>query len=172
MDHNHNDHILVQAKNVATLLRSLLRELSSGLDDPAVDLPLAQLRVCTVLHGGPRTMSDLGRELGVSLSAITQIADRLERAGLVARTAKGADRRVRRLELTDRGEKMMRLHEGARLQRMSAALEHLTPKQRQDVAAALQTLVHAAGAANNGRDGQDGDHERRTPHFAKSEALL
>ena len=45
-------------------------------------------------------MSSLGRELGVSLSAITQIADRLERAGLVTRVAKGGDRRVRRLELT------------------------------------------------------------------------
>ena len=51
MDH---DHISEQAEDVATLLRSLLRGLSVGLDDPAVDLPLAQLRVCTVLYGGPR----------------------------------------------------------------------------------------------------------------------
>jgi len=165
MDH---DHILEQAENVATLLRSLLRELTSGLDDPAVDLPLAQLRVCTVLHGEPRPMSSLSRELGVSLSAITQIADRLERAGLVMRVAKGNDRRVRRLELTTRGEKMMRLHEQVRIQRMSAALAHLSPKQRQEVALALQTLIRASATAN----GHDGDLEQHNPNFSKSEALL
>ena len=162
------DHALEQAENVAALLRSLLRELTAGLDDPVVDLPLAQLRVCTVLHGGPRPMLSLGRELGVSVSAITQIADRLERAGLVTRVAKGSDRRVRRLELTARGEKMMRLHERARVQRMSAALEHLNSKQRQHVTAALQTLIHASAAAN----GHDGDSEKRSPHFSKSEVLL
>jgi DNA-binding MarR family transcriptional regulator len=162
------NHTFEQAENVAALLRSLLRELTAGLDDPVVDLPLAQLRVCTVLHGGPQPMSSLGRELGVSLSAITQIADRLERAELVTRVARGRDRRVRRLELTARGEKMMRLHEQVRIQRMSAALEHLSPKQRQDVAAALQTLIHASAAAN----GHDGDTEKRSPHFSKSEVLL
>ena len=47
----------------------------------AAELPLAQLRVCGVLCDGPRPMSAVSRELGVSLSAMTQIADRLERAG-------------------------------------------------------------------------------------------
>ena len=101
-------------------------------------------------------------------SAITQIADRLERAGLVTRVAKGADRRVRRLELTERGQTMMRLHEQARIQRMSAALEHLSPEQRQEVTAALQALIGASVAAK----GQDGDHEELNHHFSKSEVLL
>ena len=139
-----------------------------GLDDPAVDLPLAELRVCTVLYAGPRPMSSLGRELGVSLSAMTQIADRLERAGLVTRVAKGGDRRVRRLELTPRGEEMMRRHEQARIQRMSAALEHLNSRQRQDVTAALRTLIRASAAAN----GHDGNTEGPSPHFSKSKAIL
>ena len=84
-----------QAENVAALLRSLMRELTAGLDDPAVDLPLAQLRVCTVLHGGPRPCRRSAANWASPLSAITQIADRLERAGLVTRVAKGSDRRVR-----------------------------------------------------------------------------
>ncbi len=165
MDH---DHISEQAEDVATLLRSLLRELSVGLDDPAVDLPLAQLRVCTVLYGGPRPMSSLGRELGVSLSAITQIADRLERAGLVTRVAKGGDRRVRCLQLTHRGEKMMRLHEEARIQRMSAALEHLNSRAaaRGDGGPADVDPRLCRGERH------DGDIEQPSPHFSKSKVML
>ena len=100
-----------QAETIATLLPALMRQLTAGDDDPAAELPLAQLRVCSVLCGGPRPMSALGRELGVSLSAMTQIADRLERARLVKRVAKGGDRRVRCLQLTDGGEKIMRLRQ-------------------------------------------------------------
>ena len=62
-------------------------------------------------------MSALSRELGVSLSALTQIADRLERARLVKRTAAEDDRRVRCLQLTARGEKMMRSCREARVAR-------------------------------------------------------
>ena len=50
-------------------------------------------------------MSALSREFGVSLSAMTRIADRLERARLVKRVAEGGDRRIRHLQLTPRGEK-------------------------------------------------------------------
>ena len=62
-------------------------------------------------------MSVLSRELGVSLSAMTQIADRLERARLVKRQFEGTDRRVRSLQLTSRGQKIMQAREEARVQR-------------------------------------------------------
>ena len=59
----------------------MMRQLFSADDHLAAELPLAQLRVCGMLYDGPHPMSVLSRELGVSLSAMTQIADRLERAG-------------------------------------------------------------------------------------------
>ena len=157
-----------QARTVAALLRSLLRELSAGLDDPAVELPLAQLRVCTVLNGGPRPMSSLGRELGVSLSAITQIADRLERTRLVKRVSQGNDRRVRCLQLTDRGAKMMRRHDEERVRRMSASLKNLTPKAREEVTAALEKLIRASAAARS----RNGDSKIKGPHSSTSKVLL
>jgi len=157
-----------QARTVAGLFRALLRELTIGLHDPAVELPLAQLRVCNLLHDGLRPMSSLGRELGVSLSAITQIADRLERAGLVNRVARGNDRRVRCLQLTNRGEKMMCRHDEARIRRMAAVLGHLTPKARKETAATLDMLIRASVAAR----GQDGDDKKDGFHSSTSEVLL
>ena len=102
---------------------------SAGDDDVVAELPLAQLRVCGILHRGPRPMSALGRDLGVSLSAMTQIADRLERASLVKRVAEGNDRRVRCLRLTPRGESIMQRREDARAEHASAALARLSGEE-------------------------------------------
>ena len=73
-------------------------------------------------------MSALGRELGVSLSAMTQIADRLERASLVDRVNQGADRRVRLLQLTEKGQEMMRRHDEVRVRRISEVMGICRPK--------------------------------------------
>jgi len=142
---------LTQAKKAASLLVALTRQLVAVDRDPAGALPLAQLRVCGILHSGPRPMSALGRELGVSLSAMTQIADRLERARLVKRVAEGTDRRIRCLQLTPRGQRIMRLREEARVRRVWAALEHLSPLVRSEVVGALETLL-GAGEATRGQD--------------------
>ena len=72
-----------QPRKLISHILALTRQLLA-VDDSAADLPLRQLRVCMALHEGPRSMSYLSRELGVSLSAMTQIADRLEHTGLLS----------------------------------------------------------------------------------------
>lgn len=147
-----------QAKAFVGLLHSLLRELTTGSNDPAVELPLAQLRVCGVLRDGPQSISAISRELGVSLPAITQIADRLERAKLVRRVAEDNDRRVRCLRLTAQGENLLQLHDDERIQRATATLKQLTPKAREETAAALAMLARAAAEARtSNRNHKTGD---------------
>jgi DNA-binding MarR family transcriptional regulator len=140
-----------------------LRELTIGSNDPAVELPLGQLRVCRVLDNGLQSISAISRELGVSLSAITQIADRLERAHLVRRVTEDADRRVRCLQLTDRGETLLRLHDEERIRRMEAALGQLAPKAREETVRMFERLVQAAAEAR----AKNGDG-----HHANSAVLL
>ena len=141
------------AESLAGLIPRLARGMASPgnlagrAKDPADELPLAQLRLCGILSDGPRAMSALSRELGVSLSSLTQIADRLERARLVKRTAAEGDRRVRCLQLTARGAAMMRKRRDARLRHSLAVLEHLSSTERQLVRAAMETLVTACGRA-------------------------
>jgi DNA-binding MarR family transcriptional regulator len=135
-----------QAKEVTDLLMSLTRELFA-VDDQAAELPLRQLRVCALLYEGSRSMTSLSRGLGVSLSAMTQIADRLERARLVKRSFEGSDRRVRSLQLTPRAVRIMRLREDSRVRRAATALEQLAPPQRNTVLAALHALHYACSAA-------------------------
>ncbi|MEN6449010.1 MAG: MarR family transcriptional regulator [Thermoguttaceae bacterium] len=154
------------AKTVADLLPALMRQLNAGLANPMVSLPLGQLRVCSVLRRGPQAMSAIGRELGASLSAMTQIADRLERAKLVKRVPRGDDRRVRCLQLTERGERLMGLYEEARIAKISKVLGQLSPAERGEVTGGLQLLLRAAVAAK----GQAND--ARSPYQPTSKVLL
>ncbi len=130
----------------------LARGLTSSEKDPADNLPLAQLRLCGILSEGPLPMSALSRALGVSHSALTQIADRLERARLVKRVAEENDRRVRCLQLTARGEKMTRNRRDARVRRTLAVLERLSAPQREAVRTSLEILVDACSAVQTGRE--------------------
>ena len=93
-------------------------------------------------------MTALGRELNVSLSAMTQIADRLERTRLVKRASVGTDRRVRCLQLTPRGEKFMRGRQTALVERVSAVLEQMPPAHRDQALTALETLMQACESVN------------------------
>jgi DNA-binding MarR family transcriptional regulator len=157
-----------QAAEFVGLLQSLLRELTIGTNDPAIELPLVQLRVCRVLCSGPQSISAISRELGVSLSAVTQLADRLERAKLVRRLAEDNDRRIRCLRLTAHGERLLRQHDEERVRRMAAVLKHLTPKARDEAASTLDRLVQASVAAR----GQNGNGKSGGPHISSSKVLL
>ena len=170
MDRRQSDE---QAKTLVALLQTLLRELTAGSTDAAVELPVAQLRVCHVLRDGPRSLSAIGQELHVSPSAVTQIADRLERARLVRRVAEGADRRIRRLQLTERGEAMMRTHDDERIRRTAAALDRMTPDAIKQAVAALENLGRAAAAARAAnRKTADGKADGRRVLLSTSKVLL
>lgn len=136
-----------EAEVIAGLMPKLARGLFVADHDPAADLPLAQLRVCGILTDGPRAMSALSRDLGVTLSAMTQIADRLDRAGWVRRVAEESDRRVRCLQLTPRGERMMKRRHQARVARVAAVLEQVPPEMRNEIRASLEALLAACTAA-------------------------
>ncbi len=143
-----DDALAGLASEVASILPRLMRRFHVLTDtDPSMDLPIAQLRLCSVLRGGSRTMTCLAHELGISHSAVTQIADRLERSGLVERVPESDDRRVKILTLTPLGEDLMRARRESRTQRVREALERLTPDARQQVLDALRLLITAAPAS-------------------------
>lgn len=142
------DILLDQAVRLECLLPKLMRRLFT-LDPthPATELPVAQLRVCSILQGGPRTMSAIGEELRISVSAVTQIADRLERAGFVERVAGRDDRRMKQLQLTPREAEIMRSRRETRIRRAADALALLPPAARDAVLEALRVLLDASLAS-------------------------
>jgi DNA-binding MarR family transcriptional regulator len=144
-----DDEVAAQASRLEITLPAILRQLFwVSPSHPLAELPLGQLRLCILLYReGRRTMSQVGDSLSISVSAVTQMADRLERAGLVERVAEpGGDRRTRYLQLTKHGQTTLDERNAMRVSRAAAALNRLTPEQRQSILDALDTLQSAARA--------------------------
>jgi len=91
----------VQASDMRSMAewRKFVRE--AGLSMPQLSL------LMRLYHGGGCGVHDLGRGLGVSSAAASQMVDRLVQAELVARAESPEDRRVRRVELSARGRHLI-----------------------------------------------------------------
>jgi DNA-binding MarR family transcriptional regulator len=139
------DAVRGQARQLDAIFKALARKVLVD-DDPASELPLRQLRVCLLLYERPHSMTELSRELGVSQSAITQIADRLESAKMVTRGPVGDDRRVRSLQLTVRARNMLRLREDGRIERVRRIMDSMSAERRAGVLEALEALRDASSA--------------------------
>jgi DNA-binding MarR family transcriptional regulator len=136
------DEVRRQARELDNVFKALARKVLVD-DDPASELPLRQFRVCAALFEGACSMKELSQRLGVSQSAITQLADRLEAAGMVTRGPIGDDRRVRNLELTDRARKLMRIREERRIERVMQILARMTAEGREAVLSSMAALKDA-----------------------------
>jgi DNA-binding Lrp family transcriptional regulator len=96
---------------------------------------------------GPLSQRELGDRLLLTSGAVTLLVDRLERLGLVRRTAHASDRRVTVVELRPDAD-LPELPEMADYHAdLITAAEALSPAARSEVAAFLQTLGDRADAA-------------------------
>lgn len=78
----------------------------SRMQEPGVSY--ARMRLLGALHcGGPKIMSGISDELGVTRRNITALVDALEEEGLVRRRPHPTDRRATVIELTGEGARTM-----------------------------------------------------------------
>jgi DNA-binding MarR family transcriptional regulator len=92
----------------------------------ASNLTMRQLKVVLLVSvNGSATGQDLSHHLGVALGTVTGIVDRLVAHGLVSRHEDPQDRRVRRVELTEAGTKLIDQINDAGLQQYQAVMAYL-----------------------------------------------
>ena len=95
----------IERSEERTMIR-MIQDRSVGLFN--VDLSVQQLRALMVVAAADgATTHALADALGVGATTITGIVDRLERRGLTERRPDPADRRVRRIVLTDEGRRLL-----------------------------------------------------------------
>lgn len=144
-----DEELKQQASIIEHLLPTVMRQ-TFTLDPthPLTEMPFGQFRLCTLLfREGKRTMSQVSEDLGISVSAVTQMADRLEKAGMVERVSDcGGDRRTRFLHLTDHGKTLMETRQVRRITQAIALLHILSPAERQEILQALEKLRTASRA--------------------------
>jgi DNA-binding MarR family transcriptional regulator len=107
-------------------------------------LTLGQIKLTMFLwHGGRRAMGEIADGLGVSMSAASELVDRLVETGMVERATDPADRRKVLVGLTSRAEAFGGRMRAIRRAQLRAALERLAPEERPVFVRSLEALVAA-----------------------------
>ncbi len=103
-----------------------------------------QFHALLALCGSELTMGEISERLGVTCSTITDLVDRMERAGLAERVRDAADRRVVRVRITDGGKAVLgRVRDRRRkhLGRVLAAMTQAEQSALRDLLARVYSLL-------------------------------
>lgn len=114
-----------------------VRGLSAGVGD--LSLPAAAT-LARLVREGPRRLSELAADEGVSQPGMTQLVTRLERDGLLRRTPSPDDGRVVLVEVTAAGAELVARRREARTAAVHDLLDRLDPGDRADVERAVPAL--------------------------------
>ncbi len=90
---------------------------------------------------GPHGLTELANAQGVSQPGMTQLITRMEREGLVRRTANSDDRRAVLVEATAAGLELLERRRAERTDALQHMLDRLDPQDRAAIAAALPALA-------------------------------
>ena len=132
------EHIINQQARAYEIVKTWPKEWLS------TDLTMPQLKILFLLYaGGAASMGDLAAPLGVKLSTITGIVDRLVEQGMVQRGEDLRDRRLVLCHLTDEGRQIVdRLYRAIQIQ-VTKVLEKLTLGDLRTIARAWDILYEA-----------------------------
>jgi DNA-binding MarR family transcriptional regulator len=102
-------------------------------------------------EAGPLSVGDQARHHGLSRATATELIDRLEGKGLVARVRDGRDRRRVFVSLTEAGRIRAAAHpEVLSCDGLVRAVEHMNPADRRALIVGLRALLVAAEVADGG----------------------
>ncbi len=137
--------------SAVTSIRRLVRvlRLNAQRTHAIAGISAAQLFVLQQLRIDDRlSLTELATRTLTDRSSVTDVVDRLETEGLVARTADPSDRRRASVRITPKGRRMLSRAPDAPTTALVAALHALTPRERQSLARSLARLIQALGAAD------------------------
>ena len=104
-------------------------------------LPVSHAHALMELLARPGVrQGELAAALGLSKSAMSRMADQLQRRGWIERLIDADDGRVRRPSLTTRGRRLARRIDQASIDRFEAMLDGIPEASRAQVAASLELL--------------------------------
>ncbi|TCN36735.1 DNA-binding MarR family transcriptional regulator [Kribbella orskensis] len=95
---------------------------------------------------GPLGLTELAHAQRASQPGMTQLVTRMEREGLVRRTANSDDRRAVLVEATDAGLDLVRRRRAERAEALQRMLDRLDPQDQAAIAAALPALDRLVSA--------------------------
>lgn len=139
-----------------------------AMDFFSIDLTMQQLRALLVLAAsGALSAHELAESLGIGPTTLTGIVDRLQARGLVHRLPDGRDRRIRRIDLTGSGRRLLhdlneikREHQRRLLGRLEVGVLEGLAEAVEALASVCADLAREDGAGSGGgrRSGSPNGH--------------
>ena len=122
-------------------------KLKLGEDFRKMDLGMPHMLVLRLLTHRKKApiLAALGRELSISAPMMTYLIDRLEEAGMLHRVRDDSDRRIVRVEYTQKGKNALEKCHKENKERLTAFLKSLPGKDQDDFVNALNTLINILG---------------------------
>ena len=125
-------------RSVQNYVESTMAAMGIGLSDFMI--------LEALLHKGSMNMSQLGEKVLLANPSMTAAVDRLAKLGYVSRCSASADRRVRTVELTKEGRRVIRKVYAQHEQDLEGLMEGLCEEQRARMRAGLKAIGLAAKA--------------------------
>ncbi len=135
-DRQHVRDIEYYLRHISWIVKKRGREMLQDFD---ITPPQFYALLILAIHGN-LTMGELCRHLYLASSTVTDLIDRMEKSGLVARERDSEDRRVIRIRVLDKGHELMDVVMEARLEYLSSVLQGMDREQRDNLAEALKSL--------------------------------
>ncbi len=139
---------MLDNKELAGHLDSLLQRISNSTHKQksffAEEIGISRQQfdvLCIIYEKGQVTMGDLCKEISSACSTATDLADKLEKAGYVERIREKRDRRVVRLNILVKGEKLVKTVIRRRTETLSDILESFDQEDRMRMISCLETLT-------------------------------
>lgn len=127
-------------EGMALLMRVSLQDLMGYIHRKGISM--AQINVLYQLYyRGPCEVLAFSRTLALSAAGASQLIERMVRQGWVERLGDPADRRVRRVHLTEAGRQLVSESIAARNEWISRFGARLTSEEKQQVAGVFQLLA-------------------------------
>ena len=121
---------------ISRLVRKNVADQSHTTEEPS----MLQLQVLINLCHGAVTMSHLAQELYIKLPTASSLVDRLIEAGYVTRISDKLDRRITKIDLTEKGKQILTITMKAKMKKMKFILDKLTADEKQSLVSIMESL--------------------------------
>lgn len=131
---SHLDNLLQRISNSTHKQKNIFAE-EIGISRQQFDV------LCIIYEKGQVTMGELCKEISSACSTATDLADKLEKAGYVERIREKRDRRVVRLSILPKGEKLIKKVTERRAETLSLIMDTFDQEDRMKMISFLETLT-------------------------------
>jgi DNA-binding MarR family transcriptional regulator len=94
-----------------------------------------------IYHKHTCAVSDIGSEMGISNAAASQMLDRLVQQNYIERTEDPIDRRVKQINLTDKGLALVKEANMVKLHTLSKLIQTFTPEEIEQTRIILSKII-------------------------------